>query len=506
MKYPLTDFCVTFCLGIVVAPYLRIGFLIFYLLTFFFIILSVIFIKKNTPFIIFILCAFFFLGITLLKNSQTLPKSHIANMTSYQSKSICLVGVVDSDPIYNDRNVSFVLKSEKLKIDATWSNTIGKVLAKVFKNGEFSYGDRLLLEGKLYRPFSFSSEFNYRDYLRRQGIYSIVSVKKDNEAKKLGRNIGNPLKSFSFRIKYKVRDMFNKNLSSLSAAVFNAIILGERQNLPVYLNDALVKSGTVHIIAISGLNVGIVSFITLLILKIIRIPRRIRYLFIILFLIIYCILTGAKAPVLRATVMAIILLFGYFLEREVNIYNSLSVAALIILVVNPWQLFEVSFQLSFLSLIFIVWLTPKVKSLFSIRLQKITWLYFLILTFSVSAAAWIGILPLIAYYFKIVTPIALVANMFIVPYMTIITASAFVLAFFGILIPSLASIIAASNEFFILVLFKVNSLFISIPGAYFMLPRISFGCVLFYYVMLILIFNFSRISFMINYVRESFSK
>ncbi len=217
------------------------------------------------------------------------------------------------------------------------------------------------------------------------------------------------------------------------------------------------------------------------------------YIFTISLLIIYCILTGANTPVVRATVMASILLFAYFLKREINIYNSLSLAALIILAVNPWQLFEVSFQLSFLSVTSIVWLSPKIKSLFPARLDKILWLRFLISIFSVSFSAWLGLLPLIAYYFRILSPITILANMIIVPYMTIIIASGFSLALIGILIPSLAAIFAASNELFISILFKINSFLIAIPGAYFKLSEISFIYVLLYYTLLISIFNFSKI-------------
>ena len=492
MKYPLVGLSIAFCLGIITAAYIKIPFFAFCLATFLFLIFSIIFIKQKSKFTIFFLCAIFSLGAALLRNSQILPNCHIAKLIPYKS-DVSLIGVVDNDPIYQDKGVSFILKAEKLGLNETWMKTCGQVLVKVFGKNDFSYGDRLFLRGKLYRPFAFSKGFNYRDYLKHQGIYCILSVKKDSIVKELGKNAGNPLLSFSFRIKHRLREVIVKNLSRFSAGILNAIILGERQNLPAYVRDVLVKSGTVHIIAISGLHLGIVAFIILLILKIIKIPRRPRYILAIFLLIIYCILTGAKTPVMRATVMASILLFAYFLKREINIYNSLSLAALIILLINPWQLFEVSFQLSFLSVVSIVWLSPKIKSLFPEKLNKIPWIRFLISVFSVSFAAWLGLLLLIAYYFRIFSPITILANMIIVPYMTIIVASGFSLALIGILIPCLTSIFAASNELFIVILFKVNSSLIAIPGAYFKLPKISFMYVLLYYALLISMFNFSKI-------------
>jgi len=497
LKSSLVGLCIAFCLGIISAASFKIPFLILYLLIFLSLISSIIFLKQNTKFNILILCVSFFLGATVLKNSQILSNYHIAKLIPYKSDSVSLVGVIDNDPIYQGEKVSFILKAEKLRINETGSKTCGKVLVKVLKKNNFAYGDRLFLLGKLYRPFSFSKgEFNYRNYLRHQGIYLILSVKKGGMVKQLDKNVGNPLKSFAFRIRHKMREAIVKNLSPFSAGILNAIILGERQNLSAHTRDVLVYSGTVHIIAISGLHLGIVAFIILLILKIIKIPRKPRYILTILLLIFYCLLTGANTPVLRSTVMATILLFSYLLEREVNIYNSLSLAALIILVVNPWQLFEVSFQLSFLSVVSIVWLPPKIKSVFPEKLNKILWLRFLISIFSVSFSAWLGLLPLIAYYFRVLSPITILANMIIVPYMTIIVASGFSLALIGMLIPSLSPIFSASNELCILILFKINSFLIAIPGAYFKLPEIPIIYVLLYYALLILVFNFPNVSFL----------
>jgi competence protein ComEC len=436
-----------------------------------------------------------FLGGLFLSNTFILPSHHIRNFSFHKSGPVLIKGIVISLPETKPNHSSFILSAEELtQADKVYSVT-GKVLVRVFKNGTFSYGDRVLLEGSLYRPFSFSREFNYREYLKHRGIYCILSVKKKSLVKQLARDTANPLKSLILRLRLRMKEVIRKNLSFFSSSILNAIILGDRQDLSFYVRDTLLKSGTVHIIAISGLHIGIVAFIILVMLKVLRIPRKPRYILTILILIIYCILTGANTPVVRATIMAVVLLFTYFLKREVNIYNSLALAALIILILNPWQLFEVSFQLSFLSVVSLVWLSPKVKSMFPERLYRIAWIRFLILAFSVSVAVSLGLLPLIAYYFKIITPITILANMIIVPYVTIIVASGFSLALIGMLFSPLAPIFAASCELSILMLFKINSLLISIPGAYFKLPSISFVYILLYYSLLIIIFNLSKISF-----------
>ena len=447
MKYPLVSACISFCLGIIAGAYFRVQFFALFLLASIFLMLAIVFIKQSRKFSKFILLAVFALGALSLRNYQILPHCHIVRLIPHKSNSVSVIGVIDNDPIYQDRNVSFILKVEKIGISDSWQKACGKILVRVFHKGAFSYGDRLFLKGSLYRPFSFSKGFDYRNYLKHQNIYLILSIgKASGTVTQIGKNAGNPVPSFSFRIKHRLREVVVKNVSPFSAGILNALILGDRQDLSGYLVDILMKLGTIHIIAISGFNVGIVAFIILVTLKIIKIPRKPRYFITILLLIVYCILTGLSAPVVRSTIMAAVLLCAYFLQREVNIYNSLSIATLIILAANPWQLFEISFQLSFLSVVSIVWLAPKIKSVFPERLNKIPCLSSLILTFSTSSAAWIGLMPLIAFYFKTFTTITVLANMIIVPYSAIITTTGFSFALIGAVIPSLAPVFATTNE------------------------------------------------------------
>ena len=495
MKYPLVALAIIFSFGIFAASYLDVSFTSLYLLTFLFLIASIIFIKKNAKFNIFIFGLIFLVGALLLKNSQALPLNHISRVTPYKGEDVSVIGIVDSDPAYKEKSVSFVVSITKLKHNQAWYDVCGRVLVRVFsvKNaGEsaFLYGDKLALKGKLFRPFAFLKGFDYAGYLERQGIYSILNVGKGGgRPELLGKTIRNPVKYFAFKARHKIKTVFTENLSPLSSGIMNAIMLGDRQNLPRGVRDDLMKSGSVHIIAISGLHLGIVAFMTLVALKIMRIPRKPRYAVAIIILIAYCFLTGARTPVTRATIMAVILLLGYIVGRRPSIYNSLALAAIVILAIDPCQLFDVSFQLSFSSVISIIWLTPRIKNMFPQKMLKVRGVRFLILTFSVSSAAWLGLLPLIAYYFQMLTPVTVLANMIIVPSMPLIVASGLALASAGFLWPALASLIAGSVELFLLILLKVNSLLISIPGAYSKIARPSVKHILIYYSLLILILS-----------------
>ena len=482
---------VAFCLGITTANYTVIPFSFFYGFACLFLICALILIKRDLGFSIVILCLFFFIGSILLKNSQTLPARHIANSTPYKSERVFLKGAIDNDPLFTANKTSFVLNAKELYSGQTRREVCGKVLVSVFEKRNFVYGEELILEGALYRPFNLyiSDRLNYRHYLTGQGIYALLAVKRGSLIKDTGKNFGNPLKSFAFWIKHNAAGLISENLSPVSASVLNAMLLGERKGVPRFINEGLLRTGTGHILAVSGLHVGIMAFVLLALLKALHIFGRPRYVILIILLIIYAILTGARPSVLRATVMAIIILGGYLIRREPSVYNSLALAALFILVLNPAQLFGISFQLSFACVISILWISPKINALFSAYLFGKGWPRFLAAAISISAAAWLGSLGLIIYYFKIFSPVTILANIIISVFLPLIVISGLTLILFGSCIPFLGLIFAANCEFFTTLLLRLNSILAAIPGAYFKLDSPPFIYIAGYYGLLLLFFS-----------------
>ena len=432
----------------------------------------------NSTWLLFFLAVF--LGGSFLSNTYILPYPHIRNFTFYKSEAVAIRGVVVSFPQIKSNFSSFVLTAQQV----TWAEKIypvcGKVMVKIFRKENVSYADQLILEGKLFRPYQAkNSSFSYRDYLENQGIYSILTVSKNKPIRYLGKSKVNPLKLIAYKIRDRSSAILFKNLSLSQAGVFSAMILGARSKVPSGLRRLFIQTGTVHILAISGLHVGIVVFILELILKVLSLRRRRRYLIIIPFLIFYCFLTGARPSVIRATIMAIVVLTGFLLRKETQISHSLSLAALIILMVNPRQLFNLGFQLSFVSVISIIYLSPIIKKFFDItKAQKSTQvqrerLCYLkkILGFSgkalsVSLAAWLGILPFIAYYFRIISPVTVLANLVVVPYLAVVIALGFSLLIVGMTLPVLAPIFALPANLSLVVLFQIIKLFNQLPWAY----------------------------------------
>ena len=229
----------------------------------------------------------------------------------------------------------------------------------------------------------------------------------------------------------------------------------------------MMRTGTIHILVVSGFNVGIVALIIILLLKLIRIPRKIRPAITILCLIVYCLVTGASNPVVRATVMAVIFLLGYLLEREPDIYNSLSLAVIFILAFNPRQLFDIGFQLSFVSVLSLVYIYPGIKALFPIELPKVKCLNFIIDGCLVSFSCWLGTMGFIAYYFRFFSPVTVLANLIIVPLATLITLCGFSLILVSLFLPSLAVSLASTSELLVAFLLQSSACLVKLPAAYF---------------------------------------
>ena len=472
MKRPLIAFAFTFSLGIFIASKIKISLLSLYSLLVIFLIFSFLSFKKRLVFDIFVSCLVFTLGAALLTNSQTLPQCHISKFIFYKTEEPYIVkGFIDSKPILKNNKLSFIFRTQALQLGNLNHTCKGNILVYLKAKENLYYGEELILRGNIYRPFKGKDvrRQSYRDYLYNQDIWFIMNLKTKADVVKLNKNRGLILKRFALWLNIKMEDIIFKHVSRLPASILDAMILGERRNIPAFINNSMIKSGTVHILLVSGFNVGIVAFITILFLKLLRFSRRVRFAIAIPSLVVYCLMTGASTPVVRATVMAVFFMFGFLVKREPDIYNSLSVAWLSILGLNPRQLFDIGFQLSFVSVISIVYLYPKIRAFLRIEILKIKYLRFIIDSCLVSFSAWLGTMGLIAYYFKIFSPITVLANIFIVPLATLITLCGFSLILISLIFSPLAPFFASTSELVVLLLLKINNLLIKLPAAFFYL-------------------------------------
>jgi len=359
-----------------------------------------------------------------------------------------LTGTILQEPDYNKGRYYFLLGAEEvrdsLSVDTAARRAEGLVRVTCPSSARSGvhllYGRRISISGLLKEPPAPAKPgaFDYRRYLSNKKIFAVITARKIED---LGRGKENFFLSIAAKCRRAIRKSITGTLSGDEAALLRGVLLGDRVGLSQELKEMFITTGLAHTLVVSGLNVSLVASIFFLFFyKLLRLPRKIVSFIIIPFVILYCLMTGSEPPVARATVITLVVLMGYVLEREPDMLNNLALAGLIILVINPLSVFDASFQLSFISTLGIVYLVP----FFDTNFKKVLPGWFAT-PFAVSVSAQIGVAPLIAYYFNKVSLVALVANIFVVPIMGAVLALGLLTAIFGFFSQALAKLAAALN-------------------------------------------------------------
>ncbi len=484
-----------FSLGILINEYISWSFALLAFLVFLFIVMALATQKRKFMATVFLSGSIILLGALFSKGQQTLPKDHIYHVAKYyRKKPVLIEGVIASDVerrnYFRGKKTTFTLQARRVQSPWGWKKKSGRILVNIFCEKHLDFGNYLLLEGKLHKPFEFSKggKFSYREFLNRKSIKLILSVKKNGYVEIKESNKGNPVRALSLQVKHRLKAILSENFSKNENSIMQAVLLGDRYNIPKQIKELFQISGVAHILAISGLHLGVVAFLMFLVIKILPLPRRWHYFLTICFLVSYAFMTGGRPSVIRATIMAGVFLGSFIMERETESINTLAFAALIILLFNPLNLFDVGFQLSFVSVFAIISFYPKFIGLFSgfLRNHKSKGVNYCIQYFCVSLSAYLGVAGLIAYYFQIVTPVAMIVNLIVVPIISVIVALGMGLLLMGLVWPPLAFVFAVCIKVLLNIMVAFIFLCVKVPGAYFLLEPISRWCVFLYYFLLFL--------------------
>ncbi|MFH1478672.1 MAG: ComEC/Rec2 family competence protein [Candidatus Omnitrophota bacterium] len=427
-KRPLFIIALCLVIGIIIAGFLpkKVDFICILIPVCVFIILSLLSFKSKASCNIFISLSIIGLAVLLYINSNTFPNDHISGLLREGSQPSVLVGAI-KQPIlmrkaYFGKVISrYLFEVEGVKVKDHWVGMKGLTYLDVQKETLYDYGDRLLVEGVIKRPVK-KTDFNYREYLERKNIFLLVSS-KENSIRLLSKDHRS---SYVLKLVYYIRARLSSKIIEYmpieNGAFFRAILLGDRSELSRGVKDSFKASGIMHILAISGLHVGLVALVVMMLLKAIGIKREWTYFITMIFLAFFVILTLSPVSVVRATIMIYVFLMGMILGRKVDMCNSLGLAAIFVLARNPKELFNAGFQLSFLIVLSIACLAPYFMKLAGHRGHPYIRKY-IYAPFSVSLAAWVGSFPLLLYYFRVICPISIVSNLFIIPIVFVLLLS-----------------------------------------------------------------------------------
>lgn len=350
-----------------------------------------------------------------------------SNIPQIQEKDISFVAIVLKDPDIREASIRLTV-AEFPTIKTELRSVQGKILITTWRYPEYRYGDKLEVTGKLDSPPVFN-EFNYRDYLKKDGIFAVMSWPK---IEVLGSDSGNPVISALFSFKNKFETATSRFLSLPQQGFLEALVFGDESNISTEWKEKLNLTGTRHIAAVSGMNITIISMIVINFFISIGLWRRQAFWASVILLALYILMIGAPASAVRAGVMGGILIFSQYLGRMSSAGRAVVFAATLMLFLNPLLLrFDIGFQLSFLAVCGIIYLQPRFLKWFrKIPEPKI---FPLRSTLAATFAAQVFTMPILIFNFGYIPVLSPVINILIVPFLAPLTILLFIFGFSSML-------------------------------------------------------------------------
>ena len=403
MVRPFFPLVIALISGIITSYYLQftVAFTLMLVVFFMCVFIYHIIYEKNIQYILLIVL--FSIGILVSLSNKS-------GIEMYLNKRIACLGTVDQILNTSTSNGKYVIKVNNINNSDINQE---KVMLNVISNKSLNLGDRINFNGVLKEPMTNTNPklFNYKLNLMSEKIYTTMTV-KDYQIRSINSEV-----SFKYKIKDKftkdVEGIFNTYLNKDNSQLITSIILGESSYIDEDDLSLYRELGLAHILAVSGLHIGIITGFLIFIFSRLGIKRKINICLSLSIIWIYGFLIGYPPSILRASIMFSLLFYSSIIHEPYDSINTLSIACLILLLINPYYLFNMGFQLSFIAAFSIVFLTPYIKMLFYPYKGRLS------NTIAALLAVNIGLLPVQAYYFNRIGLLTILANLILVPIFSI---------------------------------------------------------------------------------------
>jgi len=420
-----------------------------------------------------------------LENNNTEGRQ-LADELGNRPRVLTAIGCVISEPKTAPSGfATFLLQLSSIEFEGRKQST--HAVWQVRWKSALEFGDELKFFGTAepIPPPRNPGEFDMRSYLARRDARRMLFVRYPEDGTLIRHGGANPILRAAQKSRAWMQNALCLGLEDATEVqnFLSGIVLGLRHQTPEDIEEPFQQTGTLHLFAVAGLHVGIVAALLWMLATVARLSRRSAAVLIIPLLLFYATVTGLHISSIRAAVMASIIIGGFFFERKAFLFNSLAAAAFVLLCWNTNEFFSTGFQLSFAVVGAIVlfadpffvflqrWMAVDPFLPRSLLRGPRRWLHsgyeWLCHGASVSLAAWTGSLPLILWYFHLVTPISLLANLVVVPIAFFVLAIALVSLLSAPLLPWLAVIFNNANWALATLVIGIVHLFAQIPGGHF---------------------------------------
>ncbi len=375
--------------------------------------------RLNWIFGVVISCYLFCAGYAMTQvHDVSIQKTYFRN---FEADANCYVARVYDCPMEKENSLKVILDLDSQYSDSSsWRMVSGKVMAYFQKSDaamQLRYGDLVAFPlpiGEVSAPKN-PEEFDYRDYLFRKGITGQVYL-KESDWVDLEVNKANPLYAFSYRFRdVLLRSLQRCGLKGDEFGVAAAILLGYDDSLPVEVRQNYVAAGSMHILCVSGMHVGIIFLLASLLLSFLnrkKWQKTLKQLLLLSLIWFYAMIAGLSPSILRSALMISFVIVGELLHRKGFAVNSIAASAFILLCINPNNLFEIGFLLSYIAVVGIVLLQKPIYNWFNFKNKLLDKIWEIT---AVALAAQFATMPLTLFYFHQFTVYFWLSNLFMTP-------------------------------------------------------------------------------------------
>ena len=422
---------VAFAAGILAAVHLSIG--VCALVVGATVIVALAFLRALPRSTVLILAAAFLLGAGRYGTSRWIAPNDVS---MYVPSVTAFEGTVVSDPEPVRDRVRLMFRVERARTKDGWLGAGGEVMVNLYVTESeniphLQYGDTARITARPYLPAEPTnpSRFSWREYLARHGVYTCASVRKASQVELLPAKRGNPIVAAALGAKHYLAGAIRRIHPQREASFIVGVVLGTYSYLQPETFKNFSRTGTLHILAASGYNCYILVLVSTPLLMRLRVLPRYRNVVVIGLVVLYLLMVGPKPSLLRAAIMASLVLLALPLRRVPSTKNLFFTAALIVLIVRPADLFEVGFQLSFMAVWALITVSPVIGSIlartgllgtgrrvYRSPLSRAGWNCVGTIGAAAVGTTAITLLtaPLVAYYFNYFSLVSIPANMALV--------------------------------------------------------------------------------------------
>jgi competence protein ComEC len=422
---------------------------------------------KPRSFLLCISICFLFVSVGVLRTDYAAQSFGVSTLESLVDTPVVLTGVVIREPDIREKSVHLYVQTE-----------IERVLVIADRHTEVTYGDQVMVSGTLKKPTVFTTElgrtFNYPGYLKAKGVEYSISF---GSVIILDVGKGNPIISLLLTGKQLFLTSIKHVIPEPAVGLGSGLLLGVKAALGEDIESDFRKTGIIHIVVLSGYNVMLVATFILFIFSFLLSPR-VRLVAGIVAIIAFALVVGLSATVVRASIMAVLVLVAQSFGRQYDVLRALFFAGAIMLMINPYLLmYDIGFQLSFMATLGLLLIVPHFeskgiegKNIFGMRDF-----------FFATVSTQIAVLPLLLYHIGEVSLISVVVNMFVLPVVPVAMLLTFITGIIGLFSITVASVIGFMALISLNYILFIAKWFAALPFAAVTVPQFSFiGVVLLY--------------------------